>query len=99
MLEHQVERVIRLLKALDGADGDEDYVIHREPALAYVQGELSKIDAGAELSPDDISKAELQTSLESLQASPPQFKRKSNEEVLAIVMETKRDLALARQKQ
>lgn len=99
MLEQQVERVIRLMKALDGADGSEDYVIHREPALAFVQAEIQKIDSGAVLAPDDITKAELETSLESLRSSPPQFKRKSNEEVLEILMETKRDLAQARRQQ
>lgn len=93
MLEQQVARVIRLLKALDGADGAEDYVIHREPALAYVEAELAKIDSGAPITAEDISRAELATSLDSLRKSPPQFKRKSNEEVLEIIMETKRSLA------
>ena len=96
MLEKQVERVVRLLKALDGADGSEDYVIHREPALAFVQAELAKINAGEAPSSDDISKAELETSLDSLLHSPPQFKRKSNEEVLEILLETKRESAKAR---
>ena len=90
MMEQQVERITRLLRALDIADGAEDYVIHRDSALAYVRSELERIESGARLTPDDISKAELEASLDSLRNCPEAIRRKSDAQILEILMQTKK---------
>lgn len=93
MLEYQVERITRLLKALDTADGTENYVIHREAAISYVRSELKRIEMGAALSADDLTKEELQMSLQSLSGCPAQIKRKSDYEILEILMQTQQGSA------
>lgn len=88
MLEYQVERITRLLKALDTADGTENFIIHREAALSYVRAELKRIEMGATLSSEDLTKEELEMSLQSLSGCPAQIKRKSDYEILEILMQT-----------
>ena len=90
MLQYQVERITRLLRALDVADGAEDFLIHREPALAYIRAELQRIESGAPLTAEDISKAELEASLDSLRNCPETIRRKSDAQIIEILMQTKK---------
>jgi hypothetical protein len=88
MLEQKLERIRTLLKALDDADGKEDFIIHRDPALTYVRTALYQIESGQAVLPTDPTKAELLMALNSLTVSPLSFKRRSEHEVLKILLET-----------
>lgn len=86
MLEQKVERIGRLLRALDRADGMEDYTIHRNVAIRYIEAEIARITRGESVTPLDPTHDELLMSLKSLQNGPEKFKRKTDHEILQTLL-------------
>ncbi len=86
MIGPKVERIERLLRALDMADGNEDFIIHREHARSYIRDLLAKMPDGAPLDDFELTREELEMSLKSLDTGPPSFKRKSNYEILESLL-------------
>ncbi len=86
MLEQKIARVERLLKALDDADGQEDFIIHRTSALELVKSDIEHHNAGAELVIEEITKEELAMVLKTLEAGPASFKRKTSAEIASILV-------------
>jgi flagellar biosynthesis regulator FlaF len=95
MLEHKVERIGRLLKALDLADGKEDFIIRRAEALKYVKAELVRLATDANIADDDLTKEELNMALYSLANGPETITRKNDYEILEILMSTKNSVRKA----
>ena len=90
MIGNKVERIEQLLKAMDKADGKEDFIIHRSHALRYLKTELKYRTDNPELVTDDLlSKEEIEMYMKALYGGPPYFKRKSNLEILEVLLAAK----------
>lgn len=94
MIGNKVERIEQLLKAMDAADGKEDFIIHRSHALKYLRTEIKYREDHPDAPTDHLlSKEELEMYMKSLYGGPPYFKRKSNLEILEVLLAAKNNAA------